>query len=160
MALPTDPKKAAALGKAWGEVLGDLIFGIMGDVRKHKNKQAANRAVWEANKGIKQNNAILRDMAAKQVADQQIRDQLARMTPSQRAEFAKRKAQMEARAKAEADAAEENAANIKIWAAVIITISIVCYIGLLAAGIMIGRRDYAAYQSMRWIPGLETIIGR
>jgi len=50
--LPTDPKKAAQLGKAWGEVLAESIFGVADVLRDGKNMKAA------ANLKAKQQNAI------------------------------------------------------------------------------------------------------
>ncbi|CAB5220674.1 hypothetical protein UFOVP245_11 [uncultured Caudovirales phage] len=50
--LPTDPKKAAQLGKAWGEVLAESIFGVADVLRDGKNMKAA------ANAKAKQQNAI------------------------------------------------------------------------------------------------------
>ena len=36
--IPTDPKEAANLGKAWGEAVTDSVFGIADDMKKVKAK--------------------------------------------------------------------------------------------------------------------------
>lgn len=59
--LPTDPKKAAQLGKAWGEVLAESIFGVADVLRDGKNmKAAANSKVKQQNAATAAKNAVAR----------------------------------------------------------------------------------------------------
>jgi preprotein translocase subunit SecF len=59
--LPTDPKKAAQLGKAWGEVLAESIFGVADVLKNGKNmKAAANSKQLQENAATAAKNAVIR----------------------------------------------------------------------------------------------------
>jgi hypothetical protein len=59
--LPTDPKEAAKLGKAWGEVLAESIFGVADVLKNGKNmKAAANAKQLQENASIAAKNAVTR----------------------------------------------------------------------------------------------------
>jgi UTP:GlnB (protein PII) uridylyltransferase len=59
--LPTDPKEAAKLGKAWGEVLAETIFGVADVLKNGKNmKAAANAKRLQENAEIAAKNAVTR----------------------------------------------------------------------------------------------------
>jgi hypothetical protein len=59
--LPTDPKEAAKLGKAWGEVLAESIFGVADVFKNGKNmKAAANAKQLQENASIAAKNAVTR----------------------------------------------------------------------------------------------------
>ena len=59
--LPSDPKEAAKLGKAWGEVLAESIFGVTDVLKNGKNmKAAANAKRLQENAAIAAKNAVTR----------------------------------------------------------------------------------------------------
>ena len=59
--LPTDPKDAAKLGKAWGEVLAESIFGVADVLKNGKNMKAdANAKRLQENAAIAAKNAVTR----------------------------------------------------------------------------------------------------
>jgi len=70
--LPTDPKKAAQLGKAWGEVLAESIFGVADVLRDGKNmKAAANSKAKQQNAAISAKNAVVRAKNEAKLKEQQ-----------------------------------------------------------------------------------------
>jgi len=70
--LPTDPKKAAQLGKAWGEVLAESIFGVADVLRDGKNmKAAANSKVKQQNASVAAKNAVIRAKNEAKLKEQQ-----------------------------------------------------------------------------------------
>lgn len=70
--LPTDPKEAAKLGKAWGEVLADSIFGVADVLRDGKNmKAAANSKAKQQNAAISAKNAVVRAKNEAKLKEQQ-----------------------------------------------------------------------------------------
>lgn len=94
--IPTDPKEAANLGKVWGETLTDSVFGIADDIKKVKAKNqatAARNELVKINNEIAKNNALLRKQAMQELADEQERQRIARMTPAQKQAYAAAKAQ-------------------------------------------------------------------
>jgi len=119
--IPTDPKEAANLGKVWGETLTDSVFGIADDIKKVKAKNqatAARNELVKINNEIAKNNALLRKQAMQELADEQERARMARMTPAQRQAYTAAKA---AAKRAEHDR-EVESDNLKqyIWAGVIL----------------------------------------
>lgn len=121
MTIPTDPKEAANLGKAWGETITDSVFGIADDLKKVKAKNAVTaqrNELIKINNEIAKNNQLLRKQAMQELADEQERQRVARMSPAQKQAYAAAKAQA---AKAERDRRVE-AENMKqyIWAGVIL----------------------------------------
>jgi L-lactate utilization protein LutC len=119
--IPTDPKEAANLGKVWGETLTDSVFGIADDLRKVKAKNqatAARNELVKINNEIAKNNQLLRQQAMREIAEEQERARIARMTPAQKQAYANAKA----RAAKAAHDREVEAENMKqyIWAGVIL----------------------------------------
>jgi len=102
--IPIDPKDAAKLGKVWGEVVTDSVFGIADDMKKVKAKneaiKARNELVKINNETVK-NNRLLREQAMRELAAEQEAMTMARMSPAQREAFkkAKAKAALDARNK-------------------------------------------------------------
>lgn len=96
--IPTDPKEAAKIGKVFGEVITDSVFGIADDMKKVKAKNEATKARNELikinNETIKNNN-LLRQQAMRELADEQERQRMARMSPAQREAYKKAKAKAE-----------------------------------------------------------------
>jgi hypothetical protein len=70
--LPTDPKKAAQLGKAWGEVLAESIFGVADVLRDGKNmKAAANSKAKQQNAAVAAKNSVTRAKNEAKLKEQQ-----------------------------------------------------------------------------------------
>jgi hypothetical protein len=70
--LPTDPKKAAQLGKAWGEVLAESIFGVADVLKNGKNmKAAANAKQLQENASIAAKNSVTRAKNEAKLKEQQ-----------------------------------------------------------------------------------------
>jgi hypothetical protein len=70
--LPTDPKKAAELGKAWGEVLAESIFGVADVLKNGKNmKAAANSKMLRQNAETAAKNAVIRAKNEAKLKEQQ-----------------------------------------------------------------------------------------
>lgn len=70
--LPTDPKKAAQLGKAWGEVLAESIFGVADVLKNGKNmKAAANSKQLQENAATAAKNAVIRAKNEAKLKEQQ-----------------------------------------------------------------------------------------
>ena len=70
--LPTDPKKAAQLGKAWGEVLAESIFGVADVLKNGKNmKAAANSKQLQENAATAAKNAVIRAKNETKIKEQQ-----------------------------------------------------------------------------------------
>ena len=70
--LPTDPKKAAQLGKAWGEVLAESIFGVADVLKNGKNmKAAANSKMLQQNAETAAKNAVIRAKNEAKLKEQQ-----------------------------------------------------------------------------------------
>ena len=110
--IPMDPKEAANIGKVWGDVVTDSMFGIADDMKKVKAKNIATKArneLVQINNDIAKNNALLRKQAMQEIAAEQEHDRLARMNPAQREAYKKAKA----RAALEARNREIDAENTK-----------------------------------------------
>ena len=70
--LPTDPKEAAKLGKAWGEVLAESIFGVADVLKNGKNmKAAANAKMLQQNAETAAKNAVIRAKNEAKLKEQQ-----------------------------------------------------------------------------------------
>jgi hypothetical protein len=96
--IPTDPKEAANIGKQWGETITDSVFGFSDDIKKVKAKNQAIKArneLVKINNEIARNNNLLRQQAMKELADEQERQRMARMSPAQREAYKKAKAKAE-----------------------------------------------------------------
>jgi biotin carboxyl carrier protein len=93
--IPTDPKEAANIGKQWGEVITDSVFGISDDLKKVKAKNQAIKArneLVKINNEVIRNNNLLRQQAMREIADEQERQRMARMSPAQKEAYKKAKA--------------------------------------------------------------------
>ena len=102
--LPSDPKEAAKLGKAWGEVLADSIFGITDLFRDKKGmKEAANRKMEQQNQRQLIKNAKIKAENAKKLHDEEMR-MLATLSAAEKEKYFKDKAEL---AKASANAQKE-----------------------------------------------------
>jgi len=122
--IPTDPKEAANLGKAWGEAVTDSVFGIADDMKKVKAKNIATKA---RNELVQINNDIA---AMQEIAAEQERDRIAKMNPAQREAYKKAKA----RAALEARNREIEAENTKqVVMAVVILVVLIGIAGGVAA---------------------------
>lgn len=96
--IPTDPKEAANIGKQWGEVITDSVFGISDDLKKVKAKNQAIKArneIVKINNEIARNNNLLRQQAVKELADEQERKRIAMMSPAQKEAYKKAKVRAE-----------------------------------------------------------------
>jgi hypothetical protein len=92
--IPTDPKEAANIGKQWGEVITDSVFGISDDLKKVKAKNQAIKArneIVKINNEIARNNNLLRQQAVKELAEEQERKRMAMMSPAQKEAYRKAK---------------------------------------------------------------------
>ena len=130
--IPMDPKEAANIGKVWGDVVTDSMFGIADDMKKVKAKNIATKArneLVQINNDIAKNNALLRKQAMQEIAAEQEHDRLARMNPAQREAYKKAKA----RAALEARNREIDAENTKqIVLGVVILIVFIAIAGSVA----------------------------
>jgi len=98
MMIPTDPKEAANVGKQWGEAITDSVFGFSDDIKKVKAKNQATKArneLIKINNEVARNNNLLRQQAMRELADEQERQRMARMSPAQREAYKKAKAKAE-----------------------------------------------------------------
>ena len=96
--IPTDPKEAANIGKQWGDVITDSVFGISDDLKKVKAKNQSIKArneLVKINNEVARNNNLLRQQAMRELADEQERQRMARMSPAQRDAYKKAKAKAE-----------------------------------------------------------------
>lgn len=93
-----DPKSAAKLGNSLGKGLADGVFGIVDDVRNAKNVKAQNNQrianqnkITEINNQVVRQNNAMREQAMREIAAEQERNALAKMTPAQRDAYYKAK---------------------------------------------------------------------
>lgn len=95
-----DPKSASKLGAAYGKGITDAVFGIVDDVRNAKNIKAKNNQriinhnkITEINNQVVRQNNILREQAMREIAAEQEREALMKMSKSQRDAYYKAKAE-------------------------------------------------------------------
>ena len=134
-----DPKSAAKFGNSIGKGLTDGIFGIVDDVRNAKNVKAQNNQrianqnkVTEINNQVVRQNNILREQAMREIAAEQERAALMKMSKAQREEYYKAKAEAAKEAhrlKLEAERKKE-----EFWEAVCIILAIVFILAILGVG--------------------------
>jgi cation transport ATPase len=165
--LPTDPKKAAEMGKAWGNVLADSIFGVTDVIRDRKGmKEAANKRMEAQNKmtAIKNTAIQAQNFKKQKEMEQQARDveasMLARLSPKEREEYHQMRAD-DAKAAAKAKKqAEIDAQETKEMLTLVGVLIVVVPLMLWGAGFMFGMMakasgDYNTYHMLQKIvPGL------
>lgn len=165
--LPTDPKKAADLGKAWGNVLADSIFGITDTLRDGKGMKAAanknmemqNKMMAIKNKSVQAKNFVKQKEMERNAADQEAA-MLARMSPADREEYHKMRAE-EAKASARAKKEEEERAQemkdlAAIGAVVVIVLPLIAWGLLFMFGVIAKTSgDYSTFHMLqKFVPGL------
>jgi Fe2+ transport system protein B len=157
--LPSDPKKAAELGKAWGEVLADSIFGITDLFRDKKGmKEAANRKMEQQNQRQLIKNAKIKAENARKLQDEESR-LLATLSAAEKEKYFKDKAAL-AKSNAEAQKQAEEAAEEReqlFIAAFMILIVLPAIIWLMLAGFAVMAKasgDYSTYNMLsKILPG-------
>lgn len=157
--LPSDPKEAAKLGKAWGEVLADSIFGITDLFRDKKGmKEAANRKMELQNQRQMIKNAKIQAENARKLHDEEMR-MLSTLSAAEKEKYFKDKAEMakaNAKAKEEAEAAAEETQEL-LLAAFLVIIVLPGILWLMAAGFAVMAKasgDIATYNMLsKILPG-------
>lgn len=159
--LPTDPKKAAQLGKAWGEVLSDSIFGVLDVLKNGKGmKEAANKKMELQNQRQMIKNAKIQSENARKLHDEEMR-MLATLSPAEKEKYFKEKAE-QAKSNAQAlkdaeEAAEER--ELMLWLAFTIFIILPGILWLLLAAFAVISKasgDYATYSMLsKLLPGFK-----
>lgn len=157
--LPTDPKEAAKLGKAWGEVLADSIFGITDLFRDRKGmKEAANAKMQQQNQRQLIKNAKIKAENARKLQDEESR-LLATLSAAEKEKYYKDKAELakaSARAEQEAkEAAEERQELLAVLFVVAVVLPAVLWF-LLAAFALVAKAsgDYSTYHTLsKILPG-------
>ena len=137
-----DPKSAAKFGNSIGKGLTDGIFGIVDDVRNAKNVKAQNNQkianhnkITEINNQVVRQNNILREQAMREIAAEQEKAALMKMSKPQREAYYKAKA--EAAKEAHRLKLEEERKKEEFWEAVWITVAIVFILAILGGGIFL-----------------------
>lgn len=157
--LPSDPKEAAKLGKAWGEVLADSIFGITDLFRDKKGmKDAANRKMELQNQRQLIKNAQIKAENARKLHDEEMR-MLATLSAAEKEKYFKDKAELakaSAKAKEEAEASAEETQEL-LLAAFFVIVVLPAILWLMAAGFAVMAKasgDYATYNMLsKILPG-------
>lgn len=157
--LPTDPKEAAKLGKAWGEVLADSIFGITDLFRDRKGmKEAANNKMQLQNQRQLIKNAKIKAENARKLQDEESR-LLATLSAAEKEKYYKDKAAM-AKANAEAqklaeEAAEEREETLILLFVLLIVVPVVIWLALAGFALLSkASGDYSTYQTLsKILPG-------
>ena len=157
--LPSDPKEAAKLGKAWGEVLADSIFGITDLFRDKKGmKEAANRKMEQQNQRQLIKNAKIRAENAKKLHDEEMR-MLATLSAAEKEKYFKDKAELakaSANAQKEAEEAAEEREQI-LWLLFFIIFVLPAVLWVLLAGFAVMAKatgDYGTYNTLsKILPG-------
>jgi hypothetical protein len=137
-----DPKSAAKFGNSIGKGLTDGVFGIVDTVRNAKtikaqnnSKIAAQNKVTDINNQIVRQNNALREQAMREIAAEQEKAALMKMSKAQREEYYRLKAEAAKEAhrlKLEAERKQE-----EFWEAVLITIAIVVILAMLGGGLFL-----------------------
>lgn len=115
-----DPKSASKLGESYGKGVTDAVFGIVDVVRNAKTIKAQNTAkianqnkVTEINNQVVRMNNALREQAMREIAAEQERAALSKMSKSQRDAYYK--AKTEAAKEAERLRKEEQRKKEEFW---------------------------------------------
>ena len=157
--LPTDPKEAAKLGKAWGEVLTESIFGITDLFKNQKGmKEAANSKMKLQNQRQMIKNAKIRAENAKKLQDEEAR-MLVTLSAAEKEKYFKDKAALAkaaARAEIEAKEAAEEREQI-MWLLFFLLIVLPAMLWVLLAGFAVLAKasgDYSTYHMLsKFLPG-------
>jgi hypothetical protein len=157
--LPSDPKEAAKLGKAWGEVLTESIFGITDLFKNQKGmKAAANAKMMQQNQRQLIKNAKIKAENAKKLQDEEAK-MLMTLSPAEKEKYHKDKAELAkaaARAEVEAKEAAEEREQLMVLGFVLLVI-LPAVLWLFLAGFAILSKasgDYATYHSIaKFLPG-------
>jgi hypothetical protein len=160
-----DPDKAAKLGESYGKGVTDAVFGIVDVVRNapaqkdaNNKKILAQNRITEINNQIVRNNNTLREQAMREIAAEQEAQMIARMSPAQRQEFYKARAEAAKEAhrlRVQAERKREEMWEL-FWAlfSIFIVLPTFVWIGLIIWGVS----DYIACHSMRsFIPLMSSI---
>jgi hypothetical protein len=157
--LPSDPKEAAKLGKAWGEVLSDSIFGITDLFRDRKGmKEAANNKMKLQNQRQMIKNAKIKAENARKLQDEETRT-LATLSAAEKEKYFKDKAELAkaaARAEVEAKEAAEEREQMMILAFVMLILLPALIWAMLAGFAMLAKAsgDYSTYHMLsKFLPG-------
>jgi len=157
--LPTDPKEAAKLGKAWGEVLADSIFGITDLFKNQKGmKAAANAKMLVQNQRQAIKNAKIKAENAKKLQEEEAR-MLMTLSAAEKEKYFKDKAELaKASKKAEEEAKEaaEEREDLLVLAFVLLVV-LPGVLWLLLAGFALLSKasgDYSTYHMIsKFLPG-------
>lgn len=134
--LPTDPKEAAKLGKAWGEVLAESIFGVADVLKNGKNmKAAANAKQLQENASIAAKNAVTR---AKNEAYMKQKQEEAFMKMSHSEREAYKKILQEQRVSSSVKKAQDDEMIGVGYILLIITIVIAIFAGMFFGAVALG----------------------
>jgi hypothetical protein len=134
--LPTDPKEAAKLGKAWGEVLAESIFGVADVLKNGKNmKAAANAKQLQENASIAARNAVTR---AKNEAYMKQKQEEAFMKMSHSEREAYKKILQEQRVSSSVKKAQDDEMIGVGYILLIITIVIAIFAGMFFGAVALG----------------------
>jgi len=137
-----DPKSASKFGNSIGKGLTDSIFGIVDTVRDSKrikaennSKIAAHNKVTEINNQVVRMNNALREQAMREIAAEQEKEALRKMSKAQREEYYRLK--VEAAKEAERLRREEERKKEEFWEAVWIIFAIIFIIALVGGGLFV-----------------------
>jgi len=157
--LPSDPKEAAKLGKAWGEVLTESIFGITDLFKNQKGmKEAANAKMKIQNQRQMIKNAKIKAENAKKLQDEEAR-MLVTLSAAEKEKYFKDKAELAkaaARAEVEAKEAAEEREQMMILAFVLLILLPALLWVMLAGFAMLAKAsgDYSTYNMLsKILPG-------
>ena len=157
--LPTDPKEAAKLGKAWGEVLTESIFGITDLFKNRKGmKEAANKKMQLQNQRTLIKNAKIQKQNAQKLQEEEAK-LLMGLSAAEKEKYFKDKADLAksaARAEQEAkEAAEERVQLLGLLFVLVVVLPVVLWL-LLAAFALVAKAsgDYSTYNTLsKILPG-------
>jgi ABC-type transport system involved in cytochrome bd biosynthesis fused ATPase/permease subunit len=162
-----DPKSAGKLGESYGKGITDAVFGIVDVFKNAPAQKAANtqrvinqNKITEINNQVVRNNNRLREQAMREIAAEQEATMIAKMSPAQRQQYYKDKADAakEAhRAKVAAERAHEEMMEL-VWVGVILflVVPFMVWIGLL----IWGMSDVMACYNMKGIiPLMKALCG-
>ena len=137
-----DPKSAAKFGNSIGKGLTDSVFGIVDTVRNAKAIKAQNtqkianhNKITEINNQVVRMNNTLREQAMREIAAEQEKAALSKMSKAQREAYYK--AKVEAAKEAERLRREEERRKEEFWEIVWIIVAIVFLIVFVGGGLFL-----------------------
>lgn len=157
--LPTDPKEAAKLGKAWGEVLTESIFGVTDLFKNRKGmKEAANKKMQLQNQRTLIKNAKIKAENAKKLQEEEARLLMGLSAADKEKYFKDKAALAKSAAKAEqeaAEAAEERGELLVLLFVVAVVLPAVVWLFLAAFAVLAkASGDYSTYHTLsKILPG-------